>query len=218
MSYDIRDLSVTEKYLLVSLSEKGKLPAFGIEVTSCFAAAGALDMCLAGSLAFDEKDRLKIAGKLPENLTFLSDMYEEIKSNKKYTIEKLVSEYVLSFTGKKLLLYEKAVAESLDKKGAAKLENGKGLFSEKVICIPDPKEKDRVIQELRAEFLEAGNMSNDMVLLGALLYKSQQIKRFFSKYESDCLKNRLKEIKKTREGELVSKALDYVVCLLVAAT
>lgn len=215
---NLNDLSVTEKYLLVSLNNKGYLPSLGIEINSCFVVSGILDMCFSESIVIGEKNRIKTVKPLPKRLDFLADMYEEIKRKGNYTIEKLTSEYVLSFTGKKFLLYEKAVAESLHKKGVAELEIKKGVFSEKVICVPKPNEKDKVIQEMRAEFLEEGEMTDDMILLGTLMYKSQQIKKYFSKYESDCLKKRLKEIKETREGELISKAVDYVVCVLVAAT
>lgn len=213
----INDLSVTEKFLLVSLNSRGKLPVFGIEVSSCFAAAGVLDMCLSGCLAFGEKNRLKAVKPLPENLCFLRGMYEEIERKGNLTIEKITLDYVFSFTGKKLSLYEKAAAESLEKNGAAELTVNKGIFSDKVICIPKEDHKDRIIQEIRAEFLEDGNMTEEMVLLGALMYKSQQIKKYFSRYETDALKKRLKEIKKSREGELVSKAMDYVICVLAAA-
>lgn len=60
-------------------------------------------------------------------------------------------------------------------------------------------------------------VSKEIVLLTAIMYKGQQIKKYFSKYEADCLKKRIKEIKKTEVGELVSEAVDYITCLIVVA-
>lgn len=207
----MNDLTVSEKYLIVSLTDRGKLPLLGMEVPSCLVVAGLFDLVFNDIVEIEVKKRLKTVKELPGDLDFLRCLYDMIKENPKLTLDRLVSEYVLTFTGKRLNDYFKSIAVSLAEKGRADLEkDGK-------ICFPKEGEKDKIIQEIRAELLEDGVVSKEILLLTALMYKGQQIKKYFSKYEADCLKNRIKEIKKTEIGELVSEAVDYIICLVVIA-
>lgn len=208
----MRDLTVTEKYFIVSLNDRGKLPLLGAEIPSCLVMAGLFDMVFEGAVEIGEKKRLKAVKELPDNLSFLRGLYDLIRDKQKLTPDKLASEYVLTFTGRRLADYFKAIARSLEEKGAADSEkDGK-------VCFPKEGEKDRIIQEIRAELLEDGAVSKEILLLTALMYKGRQIKKYFSKYEADCLKKRIKEIKNTEIGELVSEAVDYIICVIVAAT
>ena len=207
----MKDLTVTEKYLIVSLTDRGKLPLLGVEVPSCLVVAGLFDMVFDGVVEIGVKKRLKAVKELPDNLSFLRCLYDMIVEKQKLTPDKLVSEFVLTFTGKRLTNYLKAVAGSLAEKGLADLEK------DGEVCFPKEGEKDKIIQEIRAELLEDGVVSKEIVLLTALMYKGQQIKKYFSKYEADCLKKRIKEIKETEVGELVSEAVDYITCLIVVA-
>lgn len=207
----MQDLTVTEKYLIVSLTDRGKLPLLGVEVPSCLVVAGLFDMVFEGVVEIGAKKRLKAVKELPDNLSFLRCLYDMIIENPKLTPDKLVSEHMLTFTGKRLTNYLKAVAGSLAEKGLADLEK------DGEVCFPKDGEKDKIIQEIRAELLEDGVVSKEILLLTALMYKGQQIKKYFSKYEADCLKKRIKEMKKTEIGELVSEAVDYITCLIVIA-
>lgn len=207
----MRDLTVTEKYLIVSLTDRGKLPLLGVEVPSCLVVAGLFDMVFDGVVEIGAKKRLKAVKELPDNLSFLRCLYDMIIENPKLTPDKLVSEHMLTFTGKRLTNYLKAVAGSLAEKGLADLEK------DGEVCFPKDGEKDKIIQEIRAELMEDGVVSKEILLLIALMYKGQQIKKYFSKYEADCLKKRIKEMKKTEIGELVSEAVDYITCLIVIA-
>jgi len=68
----------------------------------------------------------------------------------------------------------------------------------------------KVVEKLRAEFLEEGTVSDETIVLGALLNKSGLIKKYFSKYETQKLNNRLKEIKQSEAGALIKKMIDYI--------
>ena len=73
----------------------------------------------------------------------------------------------------------------------------------------------KVIEKLRAEFLEQGEISDEVIVLGALLNKSGLIKKYFSKYEVQKLNERLKEIKQSEAGVLVKQLVDYIDTLIV---
>lgn len=75
------------------------------------------------------------------------------------------------------------VGQSLVKDDYLAEQSGKGLFKNKVSFIPNDNEVTKVIEKLRAEFLEQGDISDEVVVLGALLNRSGLIKKYFSKYE-----------------------------------
>lgn len=78
------------------------------------------------------------------------------------------------------------------------------------------------MQSIRAELLENGALSEDVIALTALLNKSGDLQKYFSAYEKKDLKKRLKEIKEDPQNEMIQKAVDYVETLflmvVVAAT
>ena len=96
----------------------------------------------------------------------------------------------------------------------------KGLLGTKEYRTVKAEEKDRVIQKIRAEFLEEGQISEETVLLGCLLDKTSLLKKYFSAYEAKMLKQRLKELRKAPENKLINEMIDSVDTLIavIAAT
>ena len=82
------------------------------------------------------------------------------------------------------------------------LEEKKGLFGIKEIIVVNEDNFNTLINDLRAEFLEKGNLTEDYILLGSLLLESKFLKNVFNKYENETLNKRLKEIK---DSEIASK-------------
>ena len=119
------------------------------------------------------------------------------------------------------MLRRNAVGKSLVEAGCAAEERG-GLFGGKTIYVPNEKALDRVIQNIRAELLEDGELSEDIIALTALLDKSGELSRYFSAYEKKALKARLKEIKENPQVKAFQKVLEDIdnlfVLLIVAAT
>ena len=91
-----------------------------------------------------------------------------------------------------------------------------GLFHNKTLFVPNNEEVLRIIEKIRAEFLENGTLSDETIVLGALLQKSGLIKNYFSKYESEKLKERLNEIKESQSGSLVNEMVKYIDTLIAA--
>ena len=58
----MRDLSITQEYLICAVNEKGKISGFSTERLVCLVAAGLLDMELAGAVRLTDK-RVEIAGE-----------------------------------------------------------------------------------------------------------------------------------------------------------
>ena len=144
---------------------------------------------------------------------YLASVYEFIQNNKPMKVETIAEKYVFDFKKPGELFW--LVGSSLVKDGHVSEDNGKGLFKNKVSFIPNENEVTKVIEKLRAEFLEQGEISDEVIVLGALLNKSGLIKKYFSKYEVQKLNERLKEIKQSEAGVLVKQLVDYIDTLIV---
>jgi hypothetical protein len=123
-------------------------------------------------------------------------------------VETIAEKYAFDF--KKPEEMFRLVGRSLVIAGYATEEGGKGLFKNKVSFIPNEKEVTKVIEKLRAEFLEQGEVSDEVVVLGTLLSKSGLIKNYFARYEVQKLNERLKEIKQSEAGIIVKRLVDYI--------
>lgn len=204
----MKNLSISQSYLLCVLNEKGKLPTFSTEISVCLVASGMLDLISAGVIAIDNK-KLYAIGDIDNNYQYLKSLYDFIKDTRNVTLEKVASEYCFSFTNKKLTALLEDVGETLVKEQCATSEKG-GFFGNSTCFIAEPKEVDHVIQAIRAEILEHGAMSEEMIALASLLEKSGQIQRYFSKYEKKQLKERISEIRKESSNKLVKEMVDYI--------
>ncbi|MEL7659164.1 MAG: GPP34 family phosphoprotein, partial [Bacillota bacterium] len=139
---------------------------------------------------------------------YLSCIYELVKSDKPMTVETIAEKYAFDSKNPDELFL--LVGNSIVDDGYAVKESGKGLFKNKVNFIPNEAEVTKVIEKLRAEFLEQGKISDEVVVLGALLNKSGLIKKYFSKYEVQKLNERLKEVRQSEAGILINKLIEYI--------
>ena len=75
---------------------------------------------------------------------------------------------------------------------------------------------DAVVQKIRAEFLEDGELTDETTVLSMLLKHSGELKRYFSKYEEKELKERLKQLKENEMASIVHTALEEIEGMVVA--
>ena len=193
----MKDLSVTQQYLLCALKKNGRLPIFGIEKTVCLSASGVLELLMEEVLAFDGK-KLTIRTSLPAEKAYLHPVYEMVEKKQPVKFEKVVEYFSVTLTDKHLRELIDRVGESLAEAGCVRREKG-GLLGERNLYIPEESAVDAIVQNIRAEILEDGALSEDIVALTALLNKSGDLQKYFSAYEKNDLKRRLREIKRTRK-------------------
>ena len=211
----MKNLSLTQQYLLCVLNKNGKLPAFGLEKTLCLSAAGVLELLMEDALSFDGK-KLTVKSALPEEKAYLRPVYQAVERKQPVKFESIVEYFSLDFMNELI----DSIGASLAKKGCVQREEKSGLFGGKDLYIPNEADVDAVVQSIRAELLEDGELSEDVVALTMLLNKSGDLKQYFSAYEKKDLKKRLKEIKNDPQNEMVQKAVDYIdsmLCLVVVA-
>ena len=213
-------LSLTQQYLLCILSKKGKIGTIEVEKTASLVAAGILELLMDEAAALDGK-KLVVRGELPADKDFLRPVYSYIERKQPVKFETVLENFSITFTDKNINELIDCVGRSLVDAGCATQEKG-GLLGGKTVFIPDERALDRIIQAIRAELLEEGELSEEVIALTALLNKSGEIAKYFSAYEKKTLKRRLKEIKENPQNKLIERVMNYIdsvfVMFIVAAT
>lgn len=217
----MKDLSLTQQYLLCALKKDGKLPAFGVEKTVCLSAAGVLELLMDQVLAYDGK-KLRAQAPLPETKEYLRPVYDVIVKKQPVKFQDVVEHFSLSFTDKALNELLEGLEESLVKMGCVRKEEKRGFLGGSTVYPPEAEAVDAVVQTIRGQLLEDRALSEETVALVALLNKSGDLQKYFSSYEKDTLRKRLREIKDNPQSVMVQQVVEYVdsllLLLLVAST
>lgn len=213
-------LSISQAYMLCVLNEHGKLPMVSADLPIAILTGGILDLMLEDCAQVRER-KLYLKAPLPDALSHLHPLYQFLAEHDAIKLEDIASQYYFSFTGKKLTQLLSCIGHSLANEGCVTPEMG-GMTGKKELFVPVPSAVDNVVQYIRAELLEDGALSDDIVSLTALLARSNMLKRYFSSYERNALKSRMKEIKTSPQHKSICELLDYVegmmVAIIVAAT
>jgi len=213
----MKDLSVAQEYLLCSLTGQGKLPLLNNHVPGCVLAGGLIELLADGSVQIGEKDKISVTGDLGAERTYLRSLYEWLGKSGPVSLNKVAQTYCVTLTGRQINALVDDIGDSLVQNGCATPEMG-GVFGKKRCFLPRPEAVDRVIQKIRAELLESGAIDEETVALVSLMEKSSQIKKYFSKYESDQLKARLKEIRQAPSSQMVKRIVDYIDKMIAVIT
>lgn len=211
----MKDLSITQEYMICTVNGKGVLPGYNQKAAACLIVAGLLEMQLADCISLNDK-KVYVCAELPENMAYLKPLYHVINQGKPMKTEKVVETYTIAFTNKKLYELENALMESL--KEADVVEPVKaGLLGNKDSYAPKKNIVTGIIEKIRAELLEDGEVSEDVMALTALMDKAGNLKDYFSKYEQKELKNRIEAIKKSQAGTLAKEMAQHIEALAMAA-
>ena len=211
----MKDLSIAQEYMICTVNEKGAIAGYNQKAVVCLVVSGLLEMQLAKCIALNDK-KVSVCSELPENMTYLKPLYNIINQGKPMKVEKVVETYTIAFTNKKLYELEDALMESL--KEADVVEPAKaGLLGNKNSYAPKKDIVTGIIEKIRAELLEDGEISEDVIALTALMDKAGNLKDYFSKYEQKELKDKIEAIKKSEAGTLAKEMIEHIDALTVAA-
>lgn len=211
----MRDLSITQEYMVCTVNGKGALVSSNQKAVACLIASGLLDMRLAKCISLNDK-KVSVCDELPEHLVFLKPLYNVINQDKPVKVEKVVETYTFAFTNKKLNELVNVIMDSL--KEADILELAKtGFLGNKDNYVPKKEIITGIIEKIRAELLENGEISEDVIALTALMDKAGNLKDYFSKFEQKELKNKIEAIKNSDAGTLAKEMVQHIEALDIAA-
>lgn len=209
----MKDLSITQEYMICTVNEKGTLSSYNQKAVVCLIVSGLLEMQLEQCISLNDK-QVSVCGELPEHMAYLKPLYNVINQGKPMKVEKVVEAYTMTFTNKKLYELVDALMESL--KEADVVEPVKaGASGNKDRYVPKKDIITGIIEKIRAELLEDGEISEDVIALTALMDKAGNLKDYFSKYEQKELKNRIEAIKKSEAGTLAKEMAQHIETLTV---
>src|SRR5699024_7203782 len=152
--------------------------------------------------------KVQTTSPLPEDRAYLGSLYEFV-GDKPKALEKIVEAYTYSVTDKRLVKLMEDVGRSLVDLGLAQEARG-GLLGHKKNFVAAKTAVESVIDMVRAELLEDGEVTEDIAALVVLLEKGKCVKTYFSAYEQKTIKEKLKAIVASPEGKMVGELVAHV--------
>lgn len=212
----MRDLGITQEYVICAVNGKGKISGFSTEKLVCLVAAGLLELQLEHCIEIEKKS-VKVIGSLPQSKTYLKPLYDFLNKPKPVKIEKILEEYNYSITDKRLWELLDSIGISLNDANLAQPVST-GLFKSKTTYVPSRDAVHFVIDMVRAELLEDTELTEDIAALVVLLDKSKLLKTYFSDYEQKEIKEKLKETANSEAGKLIKSMIEYVENMIAVMT
>lgn len=212
----MNNYSYTQEFMLCALSPKGTLSSINMDACACIIGGGLLELLQCGALEQDSKKKLAVQKGLPPEKEYLSPLYSMLSESKPITAADVAQKYLFCFSGKQMQTLVCSLGDSLAEGGSVTSQKKDGLLGEKVFYLPKEEAVSRVIEKIRAEFLEDGELSEETIILGTLLKLSGLLNRYFSKYEAKKLKERIKSIQSDPSYKLVNNMIESIEVLLTA--
>ena len=207
------NLSLSQEYMMCALNDKGKISTFSLERVIAVAASAVVELMMDDIIESDGK-KLSVKKALPEDMRYLSPVYDFIEKKERVGFRTVVEHFSFTLSSKNIDELFDSIGDSLVAAGCVKKEKS-GMLGNKNAYIPDAKAANTIIQNIRAEILEDGELTEDIAALTAILDKTGELMRFFSAYEKKDVKKRLKEIKNNPENKEISKVINYVEELMI---
>lgn len=203
----MKDLSITQEYLICAVNSKGKISGFGSEKLICLIASGLLELQLEDCIKIDKK-RVTVTNNLPDEKLYLKPLYDFVNQQKPVKLEKILEAYNYSFKDRGYELVN-TIGASLKDIGLVEVTRT-GIFGNKNAYIPNANAVHYVVDMIRAEFLEDVEVTEDIASLIILLDKSKLLKTYFSEYEQKEIKKKLKEITNSDTGKSIKDMVNNV--------
>jgi len=172
-------------------------------------AGGILELFENGFIERDPDNKVIVAKPLTDGFCYLKPLYEYIAKEKPMKLKsqlRSLSNYVNS--SKQFDELFPAIGISLVSLGCADEITSQGLLKSKERYAPKPEAVKLVIDKIRAELLENGNLADETLCLTVLLAKSFIIQDYFSKDESEQLKKRIDEVRTSDAYAIVKDIFD----------
>lgn len=216
----MKNLSIVEEYTLLTFNDKGVFTGTSFNYSAiCLIVAAISDMGLNDVIKIDEKQNLYLVNDLPENLDFLRPLYDYMKEKEPANIKKVVQAYSMGYP-KRFKELLSSISNSLNEKYLVDKDEKSGILGDKILYYPNKKAVESIVQQIRVEVLEEGEVSEETLLLSSILDRGKQLNQFFSKYEAKTIKDKLEKLRKTEASELANtmiKEFDTLIILLIAS-
>lgn len=202
----MNEWSVTQEYYLLALNEKGIISSFYSAGTVCLVASGLLELKL--NQCIDIKENVvSVHAEIPNRCIYLRPLYEYIQEKGSCKIEKIVEVYISS--SKKINELIQSIEHSFLDKAAFHVVNV-GILKNKERMVPTKETRTLIIDKIHASLLKDGIITNEIAILIMLLDKSGYLKIYFSKFDQKNLKDQLKKLAESPDGNVIKMMIKYM--------
>jgi golgi phosphoprotein 3 len=213
-------VSLAEELLLLALDdEKGTIGGSVQEALKYgLAAAGVIDLMLAGRLVVGDKKRVSVAEASTTGDEILDEMLANVQGSKK---EKSVGDWVKDFGNGRVKRLRERLESRLVERGVLRLEEGRYLrvFTWHHYPTVDGAPEAQTREKLRAVLLGDENPDARTATLISLVKACRLLDRLFPKEERKRAAQRAKQIADGEiAGDAVSKAVEEAAAAAAATT
>lgn len=209
----MKNLNLSQQYLLFTMNRNGKISSINYYVGMCLVMAGLLDLQEAQVIELDQKEIIILTDQLPEELEYLNCLFEKITQLKKKRIDKLATAYGATFFEKDLKLLVAQTRNSLIDLREITVETDGNTLSYLA--------KEKTIAQLVARLENLNQLDHDGLKLAILLKKSSYLKKYIEKPERKMLERKIKDVKHdpvAKQTQVMISQLDWLMGAMVAIT
>lgn len=209
------ELSTTEQFIILDLMGKNLIKNKKVKVgnSKIYSIASIfIDLCFKDKIAFNENQQVIITNSELTGIEYNDIVLKTITSKKTMSIKEWI-EYFYSHPKLRDSIYN-AITQSIIKKDALEVISSPSLLnSSKKSYIDSKNIGDFIVQKLRAELLEDGNIDDNTLSLVILLDENKMLMSYFSEYEYKDIKDKIEKMyedKATNKFKIIKKAITNI--------
>lgn len=209
------ELSTTEQFIILDLMGKNLIKNKKVKVgnSKIYSIASIfIDLCFKDKIAFNENQQVIITNSELTGIEYNDIVLKTIASKKTMSIKEWI-EYFYSHPKLRDSIYN-AITQSIIKKDVLEVISSPSLLnSSKKSYIDSKNIGDFIVQKLRAELLEDGNIDDNTLSLVILLDENKMLMSYFSEYEYKDIKDRIEKMyedKATNKFKIIKKAITNI--------
>lgn len=200
----LHNLTIAQEFAILALDrDTNKLKSiFRMHIQLYTVMACFIELSIEGKIKFEDNDTVTVTNSAPTDEKYFDRLLQIVSSEKPKKLKNWVSYFYHNQLFNQEEIY-KLVLESLVNQGILEIKD-----SEILNVIPVKKfiditnNRDRIVEKIRAELLEAGKLEEHTIALVLLLNSKNMLKDYFSVFENKALKQRLATL---RNVEIYSK-------------
>lgn len=210
----MENLTLTQEFLLCEMNKKGKL--------NCFTPTPNCALIVSILFELEQNNCISLGKEIilksppTKELRYLVDVYEFIRIQKNQKLNSIIEKICLSLNDKFIKQVFNHCKESLIEKGCIAENTNKSMIKfSKTNNVAKTECQEYIIQKIRSEVLEKGEISEKTGALISLLKKTGKLKGYFSKYEKNTLNTRINELKSSKQYKFIFTTIDDLETLYV---
>lgn len=200
----LNNLSIPQEFALLALDrDTNKLKSiFRMYIELYTVMACFVELSIDGKIKFEDNDTITVISLEPTEEKYLDRLLQIVSDEKPKKIKEWTSYFYYNHLSKQKEIYKLVIGSLVDQE-VLEIKD-----SEILNIIPIKKyidttnNRNRIVEKIRAELLEAGNLEEHTIALVLLLNSKNMLKDYFSNFEYRALKQRLSTL---RDEEIYSK-------------